>query len=147
MSDFDNWNGERERLLKAVGPATRARVTEAIDQAAALAQRKRLREAAHSLEEARQGIVGANVFRSWEKGVCCFSNLIELIRNMSTERTVPPEFQRFLNAIPSTRCDEGMTRSQRMFWYGTPAELSNSTGRTIHGGRLKASRRPAFDVL
>ena len=147
MSDFVNWSDERERLLIAVGPATRALVTDAIDQAAALAQKRRLREAAHSLEAARQGIVGANVFRSWEEGICCFSNLIELIRNMSAETAAPPEFQRFLNAIPSTRTAEGMTRSQRMFWYGSQAALSSGPVRVIRGSRSISSRRLALAIL
>ena len=147
MSDFDNWRAERERLLTAVGPATRARVTDAIDLAAALAQKRRLREAANALEDARQGIVCANVFRSWEEGICCFSNLIELTRNMSAEKTVPAEFQRFLSAIPSTRCDDGMNRLQRMFWYGSPATLPSGTVRTVRGGSSQSSKRVPLAIF
>ena len=126
-NQLDHWQIERERLLGAIGTAIRPRVTNAIDRAAATAQQKRLRDAASSLEEARLGIVNANLFRSWDDGISCFSNLIQIIRSMSPERAVPSEYQRLLDAVPRDSGDT-LTRAQRAFWYGSPPARTKSRG-------------------
>ena len=118
MSGYDNWDDERERLLNAVDESERERVLELVDRAATSARANGLREAAHWLEETRRVLVGNNLFRQWDNGIWVFSSLIRLIRAMSAEASVPQDYQRFLDAIPSASYDARMTRAQNAFWYG-----------------------------
>ncbi|HYF50589.1 MAG TPA: hypothetical protein VEJ63_14350 [Planctomycetota bacterium] len=119
---YDNWDDERERLLNALGESERDRVSGLLDRAAHAARANNLRDAAQCLEEMRRELVARNLFRSWDDGILVFASLIRLIRAMSTEQTVPREYQRFLDAIPSLSYEARMTQSQTAFWYRSPDE-------------------------
>ncbi|MBI2921370.1 MAG: hypothetical protein HYY18_09835 [Planctomycetes bacterium] len=118
--DFDTWEGETDRLLNSVARTDRDRVQDLLDRAAAAARAQNLRQAAHELGELRRITVGAELFRSWDEGIWCFSSLIRIVRALSAETAVPPEYQPLLDAIPSARMDEPMTPAQKEFWYGSP---------------------------
>src|ERR1044072_9093750 len=118
MSGYDNGENERERLLNVVHESDRERVSDLIDRAASSARANGLREAAHWLEETRRVLLGRNLFRQWDNGMWVFSSLIRLIQAMSAETSVPQDYQRFVDAIPSASYDSRMTRAQTAFWYG-----------------------------
>jgi hypothetical protein len=128
MSSYDNWDDERGRLLNLVDERERDRVSGLLDRAARSARTNDLREAADSLEETRRVLVGHHLFQRWDNGILVFSSLIRLIRAMSAETTVPRDYERFLDAIPSARYDSSMSRAQTKFWYGPvpPAASSGS---------------------
>ena len=64
-------------------------------------------------------MVAVRLFYSWDDGILCFGNLISLIRRMSPETLVPSEYQKLLDAQPSLKWDEDMTKKQKAFWYGS----------------------------
>lgn len=117
--DFDTWEGETDRLLNSVARTDRDRVKDLLDRAAEAARAQNLRQAARELGEIRRITVGADLFRSWDEGIWCFSSLIRIVRRLSAETAVPPEYQPLLDAIPSARMDEPMTPAQKEFWYGS----------------------------
>jgi hypothetical protein len=119
MSDYDTWEGERERLLHGAGDADRERVAELLDAAAESTRRSRLGESARALGELRGLVVDRGLFRSWDEGIWAFSSLIRLIRAMSPEPQVPPAYQAFLDAIPSASMNTRMSSAQKTFWYGS----------------------------
>jgi hypothetical protein len=121
MTGYDNWDDERARLLDGMSDADRERIAALLDNAAEAAKAGDLTSAARQLEEAREVMVGQNLFRSWDNGIWVFSSLIRLVRGMSPTKDVPIDYQRFLEAIPSANYDARMTDAQTAFWYGTPS--------------------------
>lgn len=122
-----DWEDDRQRFCNGasrghVDSPAEEWLTERLDEAAAQAQAGQLRDAAKPLEEIRAKLVSVGEFQRWDDGILCFANLIRLIRHMSSETTVPSEYQRFLDAEPSLKWDEDMTPKQKAFWYGSSSE-------------------------
>lgn len=118
MNLLENWDSDRSALLNALRGSDHGHVAGLLDRAAASASAGNLSEAARWLEEIRQALVGRNLFGSWDNGIWVFSSIIRMVREMSPDSSVPSEFQRFLDAIPSARMDAVMTKQQKAFWYG-----------------------------
>lgn len=118
---MDGTPTDRERFLNTVWEEDREAVARALDAAEAAASQGRLAEAAAHLEELRRRVVEHSLFRNWDDGIAVFSGLIREIRARSSEEKVPRAYQRFLDAIPSPRYEDEMTRAQREFWYGPGA--------------------------
>lgn len=119
MTGYDNWDDERARLLRGQSEDVAARAGASLDAAASAARAGNLRQAARHLEDVRATLVALDNFRRHDDDILVFSSLIRLIRGMSSETQVPAEYQRFVDAIPSLRYDEEMSRAQRAFWYGS----------------------------
>ncbi len=122
-----DWEDDRDRFCDGasrghVDSPDKDWLAEKLDQAAAHARAGNLRESANALEEIRSRVVAVRLFHSWDDGILCFGNLINLIRHMSSEVTVPSEFKRLLDAQPSLKWDEDMTGKQKAFWYGSSSE-------------------------
>lgn len=113
------WRSDSEILAKGVG-SDAERLTGLIDSAGARATAGDLAGAAESLESVRRLLVGQNYFRQYDNDIWVFTEVIRCIRRQSAETETPRSFQRFIDAIPSARMDESMTRAQLAFWYGTP---------------------------
>lgn len=122
MTGYDTWEDERARLLNAVRERDGGTVTDLLERAAEAAKTEGLRAAAGRLEELRQELVRQRLFQGWDEGILCLCSLFKIIRRMSAEDEVPPEYQRFLKAEPSLRFDEQITPAQKEFWYGSPSE-------------------------
>src|SRR5262245_21372100 len=124
MGDRDeSWTDARAAVPRALMPSEESeQVERLLDRAAGEASAGRLRVAAGHLEDARRTMVGRNVFDRWDKGIWWFVGVIRLVRSMSPEPAVPTEFQRFLDAIPSARYEDDMSRPQLAFWYGESHE-------------------------
>lgn len=114
----ENWKSERDQLTHALDFETRDRIIDKLDRAAIAARKNGLREAALHLEDAHRALLEHLTFNSWDNGIWWFASMITSIRGMSAETVVPREYQRFLDAIPSARLEDDMTRSQLAFWYG-----------------------------
>jgi hypothetical protein len=119
-----DWNDDRQRFCRSascghLNPPSSEWLGEKLDQAAALAKSGNLRDAAKLIEEVRARVVAGRLFYSWDDGILCFGNLINLIRRMSPETKVPSEYQKLLDAQPSLKWDEDMTAKQKVFWYGS----------------------------
>ena len=137
MSGYDTWEDERPRLLNAVRESDGGPVAVLLDRAANSARTEGLLAAAQHLEELRKVLVGQKLFQGWDEGILCLCSLFKIIREMSSETEVPPEYRRFLKAEPSLRFDEVITPAQKEFWYGSSTE---PVGGEI---RIVASEAPA----
>lgn len=113
-----DWEDERERMLRAAGEEDEPKVAAALDRAAVRARAGDLAGAAAALGEVRRWAVERHLFKSWDDGIWVFCGIIRLVRQMSAT-PVPAAYQRLLDAIPSVRIDQDMTRAQRRFWYGS----------------------------
>ncbi|MCB1278225.1 hypothetical protein [Prosthecobacter sp.] len=119
-----DWEDDRERFCSSasrghVDSPAEEWLEERLDLAAEQAKAGNLSGAVKPLEEIRAKLVSIKEFERWDDGILCFSNLIQLIREMSEETKVPSEYQNFLDAAPSLRWDEDMTPKQKLFWYGS----------------------------
>lgn len=119
-----DWDGDRNSFCDCasrghVDSPSKEWLAEKLDQAAALAKAGNLREAAKPLEEIRARVVAVRLFYSWDDGILCFGSLINQIHRMSPETQVPSAYQKLLDARPSLKWDEDMTRKQKAFWYGS----------------------------
>jgi len=136
-----DWDDDRQRFCNSasrgnVDSPSEEWLEEKLDQAAALAKAGNLREAAKHIEEIRARVVAVRLFYSWDDGILCFGNLISLIRRMSPETQVPSEYQKLLDAQPSLKWDEDMTKKQKAFWYGA---ANADVGGTIMVGSAAGS--------
>ncbi len=122
MNGYDTWEDERPRLLHAVRESDGGPVALLLDRAANAARTEGLLAAAGHLEELRKELVGRRLFQGWDEGILCLCSLFKIIRQMSSEAEVPPEYRRLLNAEPSLRFDEVITPAQKEFWYGSSSE-------------------------
>lgn len=113
-----DWEGERERMVRAAGEADEAMMVAALDCAAQRAREGDLAAAAAVLQEVRKWAVERGLFKRWDDGIWVFAGIISRVRQM-TDMPVPKAYQKLLDAIPSAKYDEDMTRSQRKFWYGS----------------------------
>jgi len=149
MPGYDTWEDERERLLNAVGAPDHDRIEKLVDGAAEAARASTLREAARCLEEARQIMVGNRLFQGWDDGIWVFSSIIKIIRRTSREDPPPPEYQRFLDAIPSARMDVEMTPEQKEFWYGSRTAQVGGVIQIVpgSGGKSTGCLTPVVVVL
>jgi hypothetical protein len=113
------WGDDRDRLAKGLVEEESEQVKASIDDAAAKAKAGNLADAAEPLETARRILVARNNFRRHDNDIWVFTDVIRCIRRQSSEAVVPPAYQRFMDAVPSARMDEEMTRAQKAFWYGS----------------------------
>jgi hypothetical protein len=119
-----DWDDDLQRFCRSasrghVDSPSEEWLAEKLNQAAALAKAGNLRDAAKLIEEIRARVVAVRLFHSWDDGILCFGNLISVIRRMSPETQVPSEYQKLLDAQPSLKWDEDMTKKQKVFWYGS----------------------------
>lgn len=122
-----DWEDDRQRFCDGasrghVDSPSEEWLAVRLDQAAEHAKSDQLRDAAKPLEEIRAKLVSVREFQRWDDGILCFTNLIRLTRHMSSETTVPAEYQRLLDAEPSLKWNEDMTPKQKAFWYGAANE-------------------------
>jgi hypothetical protein len=119
MADYDTWDDERETLLNALGDEDRRAVQPLLDAAGASADQGRLADSARRLEEIRRLLVEHGLFGSRDNGILVFSSLIRILRHRSSEKVVPAEYQRCLDAVPNLSYSVPMSPAQRAFWYGS----------------------------
>jgi hypothetical protein len=119
MTDEAPWSDDRDSLAKGLPGEEGEKVKSLIDDAAARAKAGNLTAAAGALESARGILVGRNNFRRHDNDIWVFADILRRIRHQSPEPGVPPAYQRLLDAVPSAKMGEEMTKSQKAFWYGS----------------------------
>lgn len=119
MSD-QPWSGEAENLVRGLSDETAQRITSLIENAGSRAKAGNLTAAAEALETVRRILVERNNFRRYDNDIWVFTAIISYIRRESPEVTVPKAYQLFIDAKPSLKLNEELTRTQRAFWYGSP---------------------------
>ena len=130
MGQYD-WDEERITFARQTDRLGEENALALLDQAATAARAANLKEAAGILETIRSAAVSEKLFQRWDNGIWCFTSLIRFIRQMSSETSVPPEYQRFLDAIPSAKWDEDLTPRQKLFWYGSGKEAVGGSIRLV----------------
>ena len=118
MSDYP-WSEETENLARGYAEPIANQIRQSIDTAGLQARAGNLAAAAEDLEAARKVLVEWKDFERHDNDIWAFASVIGSIRRESPETTVPRAYQRFLDAKPSGKWDEDLTRSQKAFWYGT----------------------------
>jgi hypothetical protein len=119
MTEGPGWEEHRAYLLQVTDEPEKEEVAPLLEQAATAARRQDLREAARVLEEAHQVWVRVHLFAKWPRAIDAFCDGLRRLREMAPGTPVPREYQRLLDAIPTTLARQNMTPSQRMFWFGS----------------------------
>jgi hypothetical protein len=130
MSDYP-WSEETENLARGYAEHIANQIRESIDRAGLQARAGNLAAAAEQLEAARKILVEWKDFERHDNDIWAFTSVIDCIRRESPETTVPKAYQRFLDAKPSAKWDEDLTRAQKAFWYGTPGAQAGGEIRMV----------------
>lgn len=118
MSDEKPWRNDAEGLTK--GSADAEELLSLIDAAGARAAAGDLDGAARALEAVRSRLAARNHFKRYDNDIWAFAAIIRAVRRQSPGGDTPPAYQRLIDAVPSAKLGEDMTRAQLSFWYGAP---------------------------